>query len=159
MGRSRRDLLSAGAQAGAFTLGIAAGLISAPRRARAQADGWNKPAFSAKDLGSAGRALGSGKPVQSDLIELGAPDIAEDGAAVQVSVSSKLPGTEQVAILVEGNPAPLAAVFSFSESNGVEIVTRIKMAGSSDVYALVKAGGAWYFTRASVKVTLGGCGA
>ena len=39
-----------------------------------------------------------------------------------------------------------------------DIATRIKMSETSDVIAVVKAGGKMYSARKNVKVTIGGCG-
>jgi sulfur-oxidizing protein SoxY len=97
-------------------------------------------------------------PVETDQIALVGPDIAEDGAAVPLSVTSRLPETEEISILIENNPNLLAVMFSLPEMTDGELVTRVKMAGTSDIYALVKAGGSWYFAKTHVKVTIGGCG-
>ena len=77
---------------------------------------------------------------------------------VPVGVASKLPKTEAIAILVEKNPNMLAAVFDIPAGTEPSINTRIKMAQTSNVYALVKADGRFYVTAKEIKVTLGGCG-
>ena len=47
----------------------------------------------------------------SDKVKLDAPEIAENGAVVPISVSSTLPDVTSIAILVPENPFPLAAAY------------------------------------------------
>ena len=87
-----------------------------------------------------------------------APDIAENGAVVPVAVNSKLAKTQSIAVLVERNPNTLAAAFDIPPGTDPFISTRVKMAQTSNVVALVKADGKYYFASKEIKVTLGGCG-
>jgi sulfur-oxidizing protein SoxY len=73
-------------------------------------------------------------------------------------VTSSLPKTEMIAILVEKNPNILTARFNIAEGADPFVSTRVKMGQTSDVYALVKADGKFYFAKKEIKVTLGGCG-
>lgn len=114
-------------------------------------------AFKAEAPDATFDALG-GKPEESDQIELESPDIAENGAVVPVSVMSKLPNTEQIWIVVEKNPNPLAGGFLIPEGTAPFVQTRIKMAETCDIYGVVKADGKLYMTAKETKVTLGGCG-
>ena len=91
-------------------------------------------------------------------MQLTAPDIAENGAVVPVGVVSTLAGVEAIAILVEKNPNPLAASFMLPAGTEPSVQTRVKMGQTSDVYALVKAGGKFFIAKKEIKVTLGGCG-
>jgi sulfur-oxidizing protein SoxY len=52
----------------------------------------------------------------------------------------------------------LAAVFEIPPGTEPTITTRVKMAQTSNVYALVRAEGKFYFSAREIKVTLGGCG-
>ena len=45
-----------------------------------------------------------------------------------------------------------------SPSTLPELQTRVKMAETSNVYAVVKADGKFYYAVKEIKVTLGGCG-
>lgn len=128
----------------------------APLRAFAE---WVRPqaAFDAKVLDEVFQGLG-GTPEESTEIEFSSPEIAENGAVVPVSVTSKLPGTDQISILVEMNPNPLAAVFNFPEGTEPAIQTRVKMAQTCRLYAVVRANGKLYSSWRETKVTLGGCG-
>lgn len=138
-------------------LGIAAGSgLLVPRAVLAA---WAKEAFEAKDINTAlNSLLGSSSLTASDKIKIKAPDIAENGAVVPVSISTDLPGVESINIVVEKNPNPLAANFVLGPGALGEVSTRIKMGKSSSVLAVVKAGGKLYSTGKEVKVTIGGCG-
>jgi sulfur-oxidizing protein SoxY len=94
----------------------------------------------------------------NDIAFFATPDIAENGAVVPVGITSKVPQTESIAILIEKNPNMLAAVFDIPPGTDASLSTRIKMGQTSSVYALVKANGKYYVTSKEIKVTLGGCG-
>jgi sulfur-oxidizing protein SoxY len=156
MNETRRTVLKVGGGASLMTLLAAAGWL-APETAAAQA--WNKNAFEAKTMDETMKAFGGGAPAQSkDIAFVSTPDIAENGAVVPVGVSSSIPKTESIAILVEKNPNMLAASFDLPAGTEPVITTRVKMGQSSNVYALVKADGKYYVAQKEIKVTLGGCG-
>ncbi|PTD96058.1 thiosulfate oxidation carrier protein SoxY [Pseudothauera lacus] len=154
MDNQRRDALKAGGGLGVFGLLAAAGLIK-PEMAFAA---WNKDAFDAKTMDAALAAIGAGKPADSADVQITAPDIAENGAVVPVGVVSNIANTEYVAIMIEKNPAMLAASFTIPAGTLADVQTRVKMGQTSDVFAVVKAGGKFYVAKKEVKVTLGGCG-
>ena len=119
---------------------------------------WPKDAFTATDLDSAIDNLYGIPATTSDAVKLKAPDIAENGAVVPISVSTDLADVESISIYVEGNPNPLSASFELTKYTPANISTRIKMGKTSHVIAAVKAGGKVHTTRKEVKVTIGGCG-
>lgn len=114
-------------------------------------------AFKAPDVDGAFKALGA-TPTPSDQIQLATPDIAENGAVVPVSITSKLPNTEQIMILVEKNPNPMAAAFVIPAGTEGFVSTRVKVGQTSLIHAVVKADGKFYSAARETKVTLGGCG-
>jgi len=117
-----------------------------------------KAAFENKDAAGAMKdALGSSDYAESADIKIKAPEIAENGAVVPVQVTSSIANTESISIVVSGNPTPMIASFNLHGSEGF-VSTRIKMGKTSDVLAVVKAGGALHAARQEVKVTIGGCG-
>lgn len=118
---------------------------------------WPRGAFSAKDLDSVFADLG-GVPPDSDLIQLDAPDIAENGAVVPVAVTSGIPGTSRIYLLVEKNPNPMSAGFAIPEGTESYVATRVKVAQTCLIYAVVEAEGKFYKAGRETKVTLGGCG-
>ena len=156
MQKTRREILKSGGGMTLLALLAAAGWLN-PGDALAQA--WNKNAFEAKSLDEAMKALGGGVPAQSkEIAFVSTPDIAENGAVVPIGISSSIPKTESIAILVEKNPNMLAASFDIPAGTEPSIATRVKMGQSSNVYALVKADGKYYVASKEIKVTLGGCG-
>jgi sulfur-oxidizing protein SoxY len=149
---TRRDFLKTGGSLlGAL---FAAGFLGP----EARAEDWNKAAFEAKKLEDLVKVLGGSGAKESAEVSIIAPDIAENGAVVPIGVSSKLGKTESIAILVEKNPNVLAANFSIPDGTLPEVQTRVKMAQTSNVFALVKADGQFYYATREIKITLGGCG-
>lgn len=130
--------------------------VSAPLRAMAAV--WNKSAFESKQVEGALYGLGISQMGPTRDVVLIAPDMAENGAIVQIEVESRIPNTEAIAILVEKNPTPLIANFMFSNGAGPYVVTRIKMAETSELKVIVKAGGQYFSVSKKVEVALGGCG-
>jgi sulfur-oxidizing protein SoxY len=156
MDGKRRQALKAGGGVTLLTLLAAAGWLT-PEDATAQ--NWNKGAFETKSMDETLKALGGGTPAQSkEIVFFSTPDIAENGAVVPIGITSNGPNTESIANLVEKNPNMLAAVFDVPAGTEPSLSTRIKMGQTSNVYALVKADGKYYFASKEIKVTLGGCG-
>jgi len=150
--QTRREML-AGSAAVAAAL-IAAGVLPAQAQTA-----WNKAAFDAKAIDDVLKALGAAKPVESKDVMLGAPDIAENGAVVPISASSSLPDVKRLVFLVEKNPTTLAGSFELTDTVETNVATRIKMAQTSNVYAVAMLGdGRTLYAKKEVKVTLGGCG-
>ena len=136
---------------------IAAAIASGAMPTSAFAD-WNKAAFDAKNMADVLKAMGGASAEKSADIIITAPDIAENGAVVPVAVASKIADTQSISILVEKNPSSLAAEFDILPGTEPNVGTRVKMGQSSNIHAVVKAGGKYYVATKEVKVTLGGCG-
>lgn len=150
----RRVFLKGSMAAGAVGVAVGAGLLT-PSQVLARPDA----AFDAKDAaGVIGALYGDSNSAASDDIKIKAPDIAENGAVVPITVSTGMSGVESIAIIAEKNPQPLAASFDLGATAQGFVSTRIKMGKTSDVIAVVKAGGKLYSARKPVKVTIGGCG-
>jgi len=155
MSTLRRNFLKLTAGTGALAVAWAAGLIAS---GQARAATWNKSGFEAKTLADVMKSLGATGATESKDIIITAPDIAENGAVVPVAVTSKLPGTQQISIVAEKNPFPLAATFDVSGGGDGYVSARIKMGQTSNVWAVVKADGKYYTAKKEVKITVGGCG-
>jgi sulfur-oxidizing protein SoxY len=151
----RREILKAGGGAGVLALAGAVGLV---RPGDALAQQWNKTAFETKNLADTVKALGGSGSTESARIQITAPDIAENGAVVPITVESGIARTQAIAILIEKNPNTLSANFDIPEGTDPFVTTRVKMAETSNVYALVKADGKYFHAVKEIKVTLGGCG-
>ncbi len=145
----RRTVLKLGAVAAA----LAAGALRPD-----MAWSWNKAAFESKALAEAMKSIGATNPSESRDIVITAPDIAENGAVVPIAVTSKIPGTQSIAILAEKNPFPLAATFDVSGGSEAYVSVRLKMGQTSNVYAVVRADGRYYSAVKEIKITIGGCG-
>lgn len=124
---------------------------------RAVAALWNKAAFDAIKLDDAAKNLAINAEIPSKDIEIIAPDRAENGAIVQLEVTSRIPNTEAIAVFVEKNPTALIGNFMFSNGAMPQIVTRIKMAETSDIKIIVKAGNRYYSNAKNVIVLESGC--
>ncbi|ADZ71118.1 thiosulfate oxidation carrier protein SoxY [Polymorphum gilvum] len=139
----------------ALTAGAAAFLATASRMAFA----------SAEDAEKAISEFTGGAAPQSGKITLTAPEIAENGNSVPISVSVDSPMTADdhvasVLVLAEGNPNPDVATFHFTALSGMATATtRIRLARTQNVIAVAKmSDGSTYIDRKEVKVTIGGCG-
>jgi sulfur-oxidizing protein SoxY len=75
-----------------------------------------------------------------------------------IKIHTDLVGVESINLIAEKNPVPLVASFKLA-AGVVEpfITTRIKLAESSYVVALVKAQGKFYIASKLVKVIESGC--
>jgi len=139
-----------------FLFGLFSLIILMPINALAAI--WNKTAFETNKLNEATKNLDIHDEIISPDIQITAPDRAENGAIVQVEIKSNIADTESIVILVEKNPTPLIAHFKFS--NGAEpfVITRIKMAETSDIKVVVKSGNQYFTNSKNVVVLENGCG-
>ncbi len=120
---------------------------------------WPKAAFDAKSVdGAMEAALGSSSAAESGDIKIKAPDIAENGAVVPITISTGMPGVESIAVFIEKNPAPLACSYDLGSTTEGFVSCRVKMGKTSDLIAVIKSGGKLYSAKKTVKVTIGGCG-
>ncbi|MFC0810564.1 thiosulfate oxidation carrier protein SoxY [Paracoccus panacisoli] len=99
-----------------------------------------------------------GKEPGTEGIRLTAPEIAENGNTVPVSVEAE--GATEILMLATGNPTPGVMVASFGPAAGKHaLATRIRLAKTQDVVAIAKlADGNFAQAKSNVKVTIGGCG-
>ena len=155
MNIKRRVFLKGSLAAGTVGAAVGAGLLTP----QAVVAAWNEKAFKAESVDDAlAAAMGEASTTASDAIKIKAPDIAENGAVVPVSVSTDMANVESIALLAEGNKTPLVATLMLGEGAVADVSTRIKMGKTSDVIAIVKSDGKLLSARKSVKVTIGGCG-
>ncbi len=104
------------------------------------------------------------KPISSDRIILKAPDIAENGAVVGVSVG-KVEGlkkgefVKELSFYNEFRKEPVATFFLSDNTKSDNLKTRIRLRESSNIYAVAKLdSGEIIGGQSYVKVTIGGCG-
>lgn len=155
MQTNRRVFLKGSMAASAVGLAVGAGLLS-PRTVLA-AD-WPKKAYDTKGAADAMKDLfGTSDMSESKDVTVRAPDIAENGAVVPVTIESSVKGTDNIAIMVKGNPTPLVANFKLEGAQPF-VSTRIRMGKTDDVIGIAHAGGKLLTAKKQVKVTIGGCG-
>lgn len=126
---------------------------------RAQAAAGDEAAFAAGTLARVLEVLGATSTADGTHLTITVPGFVENGAIVPVEVESHLPGPQSIYIISESNPYPLVAHVSFPDGTEPFIATRIKVAQSCNLYAVVNAGGQIYTAVAPTKVSIGGCGA
>ena len=148
-----RRLILKGAVAG-LALAASGSLVFAD----ADVKDWPEGAFKQKGEADTLKSLYGKVAEASDKITLDAPEIAENGAVVPVSVTSSLPNVTAISILVLENPNSLASAYKIPEGTEASVSNRLKMARTSKIVAVVESGGKLYSAGKEVKVTVGGCG-
>ena len=121
-------------------------------------DKYPEEAFKQKSDAEAIKLLYGKTAEPSDKVKMDAPEIAENGTVVPVSVTTTLPDVTSIAFLVSENPNALIASYKIPAGTVPSVANRIKMAKTSNVIVLVEAGGKLYSATKEVKVTVGGCG-
>jgi sulfur-oxidizing protein SoxY len=150
----RRNFLKGTIATSMVGVAVSAGMLS-PRAVLAA---WPESSFAAKKIEDALSALhGTSAHSESGDIKIKAPDIAENGAVVPITISTSA-NAEAITVLVKENPQPLCCNFELASNAEGFVSTRIKMGKTSDVVAVVKSGGKLMSAAKTVKVTIGGCG-
>lgn len=150
MKMNRRQMLAASAGAAVFA---ATGFTA-------------RPAFATPEKAQkAVMEFTGGATPEAGRITLDAPEIAENGNTVPVSVKVESEMTddsyvEEVALFAEDNPEPGVITFKFTPMSGsAEATTRMRLAKSQNVIAVAKMNdGSVFMDKKEVKVTIGGCG-
>lgn len=160
MNTTRRKFIQLVGGGSALALVLGPGLVSRVLAADPSplAAGDDRKQFETQDIDEVVKLLGGDKAEASGEIDLHAPEIAENGAVVPIEITSKLPNTKLIAIVSDKNPHALTAVFHIPEGTEAWISTRVKIAETSNVVALVQTDKGFFRTDRMVKVTLGGCG-
>ena len=136
---------------------IGLGFGNVPALAAAN-DKYPEDAFKQKSDADAIKALYGKTAEASDKVKLDAPEIAENGAVVPIAVTTTLADVTSISFLVSENPVVLVASYKIPAGTMPSVANRIKMAKTSNVIAVVEAGGKLYSASKEVKVTVGGCG-
>jgi sulfur-oxidizing protein SoxY len=154
----RRELLVSASAAAAALAAVPAAAGAAADIVPASASAYPASAFSQKSEADALKAMFGKESQPSTSITLDAPEIAENGAVVPVSVNSTLPNVTAISILATDNPFTMAAAYKIPAGTSPAISSRIKLAKTTDVIAVVESDGKLFTASRTVKVTLGGCG-
>lgn len=120
---------------------------------------WPHKLFNEKNSDVAIKSLvNNGDIKESEQITIKAPDIAENGGVVPVTISTDLEKVNNISILIENNPSPLTSSFNFNNRLTPYVSTRVKMAKTSNVIAIVTTENGSFRASRNIKVTIGGCG-
>ena len=140
------------------SLGLLACALSQPSRVWANNTGLrNLNAFNARSPESVLAALGLPTPIQSHLIQIDAPDVAENGANVPIEVNIRIPNAERALLIADRNVYPLIADVQFGSRSDPWFEAKIKLAETSNVRVLVQAKRQIFAASRPVKVIVGGC--
>ena len=145
---SRRRVLAGAAGAGV----VAAGWLASPASATPD---------SARQLL---QKLAPGE-AKSGRVTIKAPEIAENGNSVPITISVDSPMSERdhvkaIHVVADGNPNPGVGSFVLSPINGkAEVQMRVRLASTQNIVVVAEMsdGTSWAASR-EVKVTIGGCG-
>jgi sulfur-oxidizing protein SoxY len=98
-------------------------------------------------------------------VTLKAPEIAENGNAVPLTVSVESEMSEKshvkaIYIAADGNPNPGVAVFELTPASGkAEVALRVRLQQTEKIVVVAEMNdGALYAASREIKVTIGGCG-
>jgi sulfur-oxidizing protein SoxY len=108
-----------------------------------------------------GRPLADG----TGLVSIEMPARAEDAAIVPVTMRVTLPSGDSrrlktLTLVIDNNPVPVAAIFTFGDSAGVSVIsTRVRVNSYTDVHVVAELSDIkLYFAKTYVKAS-GGCSA
>lgn len=153
----RRKLLKGGALSALLLPLLGSGLLTPTRCYAAE---WNRNAFSARRINDALNTYGITNSIASPDILINAPEIAENGAKVEVEFTCNIENTRSLAVFSDKNPTPLNAIISFSGTALPYSRIQLKLAETTRIRAVVKtADGKTHVAFREIKVTIGGCGA
>jgi len=156
MSELRRRFLKSGVSAALLSPLIGTGLLMPTRVLAAD---WLKSAFTARSISDSLKAYGSDSASDSRNIAIVAPEIAENGAKVEVEITSHIPNTQSLAIFADKNPMPMCSAFEFSGPVLPYVKAQLKLAETTRIRAVAKTtDGKSYVAFREIKVTLGGCG-
>ena len=152
----RRQLLKGSISSAILFPMLGTGLLTPGRVLAAE---WNRNAFTARNVNDALKTYGSTNAAESRDIVITAPEIAENGAKVEIDISSNIANTRSLAIFADKNPMPLCAILEFSGAALPYARVQVKLAETTRLRTVVKtADGKSHIAFREIKITLGGCG-
>jgi sulfur-oxidizing protein SoxY len=123
------------------------------------------PAAAANDYEDLIKKFTGGKAPTVGRVRIDAPEIAENGNTVPMTIMVESPMTAashvtDVLVVADGNPRGGIVTFHFTPESGVaEANTRIRLASTQWVHAVARMNdGSFFMAKKEVKVTIGGCG-
>ncbi len=103
--------------------------------------------------------LGSSQLTPDERVKISVPDRVENGDVVPVSIAADFNGVQRITLVADKNPVPIIASFRLTPEVEGFVATRMKLADSGNVTAIVESGGKLYSGTKPVQVMIGGCGA
>lgn len=163
MNQRRRILLKTSGAAGVIAVATAAGLTGCSTNTFAAK--WNKAVFQANNPADALKGMAATTAENSEDIVIKTPEIAENSSVVPIEVTSNIADTQSIAILVEQNLQPMAAIFDFTDDSEPYVGMRLKVTGKKayddpwpTIRVIVKADGKNYTAFRKIKTTSSSCG-
>lgn len=152
----RRLFLKAGLVSGELLVAASAGLLLPTRIVFAN---WPGDAFQQTEYDAAIASLFGSEPIQDSAeVTITAKAQADNGASVPIQVDTQLPAPLTITLFSPGNPTPALSRFHLTPELRGHLKTRVKMAKSGDVVAVVSSGGRHYRASKPIMVSAGGCG-
>lgn len=153
----RRRLLKGSSSAALLAPLLGSGLL---KPATVLAGDWNADALTARTIDQAVKAYGAEIALEARDVTINSPEVAENGAKVEIEVISNLADTRSIAIFAERNPMPLTGIFEFSGPALPYVRAQLKLAETTRIRAVARTGdGNYHVAFRDIKVTIGGCGA
>jgi len=150
---NRRKFLGLGLGVAAVS-GLVPSALMAENFRKSKPDLWK-----AKTPADAIKGLFGTDKMEKSGVSLKAPEIAENGAVIPITIKEVPAGAKTVAVFQDADPESATAVFTIhprSVPNGYSIRIRMKKTGKVTVVADVD--GKLFYDEKQVKVTKGGCG-
>jgi sulfur-oxidizing protein SoxY len=152
----RRKLLTGTSVAAIISPFLGLGVLVPTRTIAAE---WQKTSFAARNINDALKAYGSTNAIETSDIMISAPEIAENGAKVEIEITSRIANTRSLAVFADKNPTPLCAEIEFGKNAQAYARIQVKLAESTRVRIIAKTqDGKNHVAFKEIKVTLGGCG-
>lgn len=141
-----------------MTLGAAV-LAAVPASVRAEDYRKAKPTvWTAHTVDDAVKAMYGKTATIEKGVKVNAPDVAANGGAIPVNVTSDIKNAKTLAIFQDANPEAAVIVFDINEYSIMNYDVKIKMKASGTITAIVQTkDGKLYSGKKTLEVALGGC--
>ena len=151
----RRELTQAGFTTASLVIAAKAGLVLPMK---VLASDWPTDTFHATSFEAALHSVfGQDEIVPSEAVQIDAAEHAENGATVPVLIQTSLTTPFVLTLFAMKNPFPAIGRFEVADSLEGHISTRIKMAESGDVLAVVTKSDKHYSAQRHIRFVAGGC--
>ena len=155
MSITRRTFFRAAGSSVAVSMGIAAGMFT-PRSVAAALPA--QTFFAASPDAAISAVLGTDQSTPDPAVELDVAGAVETAHVVPVSVSTTLDDVASITIVADQNPNPIIAHFRLDPQLQPYVATRVRLAKSGDVRALVMADKSVHRASKNVEISISGCG-